>query len=157
MGISLILAFLVGFTDLLSRSLNSQLDAKIGMKYTVLTNYLTGALGAFLVFLAGGGRIPTPSEPLSWQDAPAFFGGLGGIIVVWLSAYLVPRLPATVLTLAMFLGQLFSGMTIDLIRDGRTPIGKAIGFVLILAGLFVSFPPKRRGGEKTAGGTEPRP
>ena len=35
------------------------------------------------------------------------------------------------------------GMAIDLLREGRTPIGKIVGFALILAGLLVSFPGKR--------------
>lgn len=143
MAINLILAFFSGVTILLSRMINSQLSGRIGMMYTLLANYVTGTVGAFLVYLIGGGRIPTLERPLTWQDAPAFLGGLLGVIVVGLSAFLVPRLPSYVLTLAIFLGQLFSGMAVDLIREGRTPIGKIAGFVLILAGLFVSFPPKR--------------
>lgn len=143
MAISLILAFLSGLTILLARTINSQLRSRIGMKYTLLANYLTGTIGAFLVFLIGGGRIPTFDRPLSLRDAPAFLGGFFGILVVGLSAFLVPRLPAYILTLAIFLGQLFSGMIVDLVRDGRTPIGKIVGFVLIFSGLIVSFPPKR--------------
>lgn len=150
MAVSLILAFLSGFTILLSRTINSQLISRIGMKYTLLANYLTGTFGAFLVFLIGGGRVPTLDRPLRWDDAPSFLGGLAGIIVVGFSAFLVPRLPAYVLTLVMFLGQLFSGMAIDLIRDGRTPFGKIIGFVLILAGLLVSLLSKRDGANPPA-------
>ena len=143
MAISLILAFLSGLTILLARTINSQLRSRIGMKYTLLANYLTGTIGAFLVFLIGGGRIPTFDRPLSLRDAPEFLGGFFGILVVGLSAFLVPRLPAYILTLAIFLGQLFSGMIVDLVRDGRTPIGKIVGFLLIFSGLIVSFPPKR--------------
>lgn len=143
MAVSLTLAFLSGFTILLSRTLNARLSSHIGMKHTILINYLAGTIGALIVFAIGGGRIPTFDRPLTLADAPSFLGGLAGIIVVGTSAFLVPRLPAYVLTLAIFLGQLFSGMAIDLLREGRTPIGKIVGFALILAGLLVSFPGKR--------------
>lgn len=69
MAISLILAFLSGLTILLARTINSQLRSRIGMKYTLLANYLTGTIGAFLVFLIGGGRVPTLDRPLSLRDA----------------------------------------------------------------------------------------
>ena len=143
MAVSLTLAFLSGFTILLSRTLNARLSSHIGMKHTILINYLTGTIGALLIFAASGGRVPAFDRPLTLADAPSFLGGLAGIIVVGASAFLVPRLPAYVLTLTIFLGQLFSGMAVDLLREGRTPIGKIVGFVLILAGLLVSSPGKR--------------
>lgn len=142
MALSLLLALLTGFTIILSRTVNSHLNGKVPMKIVLLANYLTGTIGALLVFLTIGLNEPRADRALTWADLPSFSGGLMGIVVVGIGAYLVPKLPAYALTLVIFLGQLCCGIVVDLMRTGSTSGGKIVGFVLILAGLWLSIPPK---------------
>ena len=137
MVINSFLAVLAGVSIVSARMINAKLGERIGFLQSTLANYVTGLIGSVLAFLLFSRQFITAD--LSLSDTPWFFGGALGVLVVWISTMLVPRMPAYILTLLSFLAQLITGIVIDFFISGIVSPGKIIGTLLIAAGLVVGI------------------
>lgn len=144
MVIAVLGALFSGVTIVLGRMCNALLAKERGAPYSALMNYVTGLLGSLAVFFATGAaaRAAFPAQGVSLT---AYLGGALGLLGVYTLNRITHRLPATQLTLIIFLGQLFSGMLLDYFAAGRFSPGTALGGLLTLAGLAVSSLGDRRG------------
>lgn len=125
-----ILAVLAGFSIILSRILNANLALKIGIYQGTFMNYVVGlSLSIILVLVMGQSSIKT-GIPV-W----AFFGGTLGVIVVALSSYITHRVSNFNITLLTFVGQLVTGIIIDLFLGNPISTTKIVGGALIFVGL----------------------
>lgn len=126
-----ILAVVAGFSIILSRIINANLALKIGIYQGTFINYVVGlSLSITLVLLLPGQFFVNAGIPL-W----AFGGGTLGVIVVALSSYITHRISNFNITLLTFLGQLVTGVVIDLFLGNPISTTKIIGGVLIFLGL----------------------
>ncbi len=134
---------LSGVTIVLARMCNAKLAQTCGAPYSSLMNYITGLLGSLAVFFVTGAaaRAAFPAENLSLA---AYLGGALGLLSVYTLNRITHRLPATQLTLLIFLGQLFSGLLLDYFATHKFSPGTVLGGLLVLAGLAVNSLGDRR-------------
>lgn len=129
------LSFGAGVTIVLSRTVNAGLSEHTGQLQGSLINHMAG-LPAALLFLAVLGRgemlFVSPSFPNQYW---IYLGGTMGVVTVLLCNITVPRIPAVQLTMLTFVGQVFTGIAIDMItREGYTR-ETFIGGLLVAAGM----------------------
>lgn len=132
----IIVAALGGATIVLSRIFSARLGSEIGLVESSFFNYFFGLTGSILLGLSSG-EIFKISAGMSTGSIPgwAYMGGLIGLCVVLLSNALTPKMSNLYMTLFVFLGQLASGLVIDLVNLGQLPVSKIVGGLLVLAGL----------------------
>lgn len=130
------LAIISGGLTILSMILNAQLSKEIGIFRGAMINYVVGfGISIIVVLLLGrtevglllsSGRIPLY----------AFIGGVIGVGVVAISNMVVPRIPVVYTTLIIFIGQILTGIIIDMIRLNTLSKTKIFGAILIIIGLY---------------------
>lgn len=138
MVIGIICGFCSGLTIVFSRMFNAKLTTKSNLYYSTLFNYIVGLLAAIIAVLVTRSTFPEVMPNFSWTTLPIYLGGMMGIITVSSNTHLSRKLPAIVLTLLLFIAQLFTGILIDYIVAGEFSIGKVIGGAIILLGLWLS-------------------
>lgn len=133
--LAVVVSIIAGVTIVLNRMTNAELGKRIGNFQSTLFNYITG-LGTSLVFWWISGEWLGLAEN-SFAGIPlwAYFGGLLGVVVIVLSNYVTPRIPAFYLTLLIFSAQILTGCLIDLLMTDSFSPGKLVGGLLVLAGL----------------------
>lgn len=136
--IAVLLSLGAGITIVMSRTVNSRLSKEVGALPGSFYNHLVGLPVCILLALA----IPTVQKVnLQSLNPWMFCGGMFGVLVVAMFNVCVPRVPAFRLTLLSFIGQIFSGIAIDLVygRDisGRMFWGGIVCAVGLLAGMLL--------------------
>ena len=136
MPIMIFVAVFTGANVLLCRFLNAGSAEKNGLSMSTLMNYITGLATSLLVYSLSG---ETKGLSLQWSGLSTlaiYTGGATGVITILLSSYLAPRLPAFLLTLLIFIAQLFTAFLLDFWLSGIFSAGKLIGGLLVLLGLW---------------------
>ena len=117
---AVLLSLGAGVTVVLSRTVNARLSGKVGALPGSLVNHMAG-LPVTVVFcvLAGETMLPVSGSMVShpW----IYTGGMMGVIVVLLCNLTVPRLPAFRLTMLTFVGQIFTGVILDVAAGTGRP------------------------------------
>ena len=132
----LFVAALVGANTVISRYLNALYARHNSLPMGTLMNYLTGLATSLIALAALGGPADTqPLGALTFRTVSMFLGGAVGVVMIRLTIYLTPRLPAFQATLLIFLGQLGGGLILDALLTGVFSPGKLLGGALVLAGL----------------------
>lgn len=131
----IVMALVTGSFVILSMILNSRLGEEIGLFQGVFINYALGLVVSTTILLFNLKTI-TVSGNIPWW---AYLGGVLGVSIVAISNILIPKIPTIYTTLLIFIGQLFTGMIIDLLTSVDVSKGKVIGGVLILAGLLYNL------------------
>jgi len=131
--------FLSGVLLVISRSYNSRLAEKTSLYVSTFFNYVTGLVTAIPVFLLLGtgeqiwlGLVLSPN----WW---IYLGGAIGVMTVWLSNVVVVKIPQLYITLLMFVGQVFTGVLLDALRDGAFSVANLIGGSLVALGLALNL------------------
>ena len=133
--IYILLAVLSGFSVILSRILNANMALKIGIYQSTLFNYITGlSLSILLLAVMPGGLRLNSGVPF-WS----FFGGSLGVLAVALSSYVTHRVSNFNVTLLTFIGQLFTGVIIDLLLGNTLSTTKMVGGFIIFSGLLYNI------------------
>ena len=91
---------------------------------------------------------------LSLAGAYAFFGGLMGVVTVSVQSFVTPRMPAFQLTLVLFVGQVFTGLVIDVLAGTGGSLQEWIGGVFAVAGLVLNAMLDRRAERKKLAAAE---
>ena len=126
-----------GVMVLLSRLINGQLARKTRLLTSTFINFLTGLSGALLLLLFVGS--PTPLANAFTGRFYIYLGGLLGGIIVLLSSFCVGKIPSFYMTLALFVGQVFAGLLLDMVLTGQFPLRNFIGGFFVLAGLMLNL------------------
>ena len=130
----ILLGILSGVTIVVARMCNAGLGERIGNYKGTFYNYVTGLLGSALLFFIIDGVLPGGIvQPI---NIVMYFGGLIGIVSMFISNYITPKMSAYVLTLLVFISQLASGIVIDALMGYGVSIGKVAGGALVLLGLL---------------------
>lgn len=130
-----IFPFAVGCSIVLAMVQNGRLADYIGLKNCTLINFLTGVTGALILFIVTKESL---SSFTNFSDMPliAYAGGLFGVIVVALSTIVVNKIPIIASAMLMYTGQLAMGILIDFYRGTPLSIGKILGCLLIVIGVY---------------------
>ena len=137
--IAVVVSFIAGVNIVLSRTLNAKLSDLTSVRVSTFYNYFIGLIVSLLVFtLLGRGEIILAEFALSpnWY---IYFGGVLGVCVVLLGNIVVVKISAFYLTLLIFIGQVFSGVLIDVVITQALSTRNLIGGVLVAAGLSVNL------------------
>lgn len=137
-----LVSFLTGITVVTSRQVNAQLAEKTSVTVSTWYNYAVGLLtsaAALLVFSLCGAEIPFGSLLSgSWW---IYLGGPVGVVIVFLSNIVTMKMPALVMTLIMFAGQVFGGVAIDAALYGdfswRSLAGGAFAFLGLVLNVWL--------------------
>lgn len=135
-----LLSFLMGVTLVISRSVNALLAKKTSLFVSTWYNYSVGLSVAIVVWLLSGLFTDIPLLPETVGAVPvwAFFGGLMGVVTVSVQSFVTPRMPAFQLTLVLFVGQVFTGLVIDVLAGTGGSLQEWIGGVFAVAGLVLN-------------------
>ncbi len=144
MVIAVLGAVFSGITIVLARMLGARLAQSCGAPYSSLMNYITGLTGSLIAFLVTGAVVKS-TFPAPGGSFTMYLGGALGLVSVYMLNRITHRLPATQLTLLIFIAQLFSGLLLDYFAIHKFSPGTLVGGLLVLAGLAVNIWGDRRG------------
>ncbi|MFV0364778.1 MAG: DMT family transporter [Suipraeoptans sp.] len=135
---AVLFAFGSGISVVLSRTINSKLSDKIGALQGSLVNHAVGLpITIVLAFLFGSSFVINTA---SLTSSPWIYtGGIMGVIVVLLSNIIVPKVSAFKVTVLMFVGQLFTGIGIDIFLGNDFMDKSFIGGITISAGIIINL------------------
>lgn len=138
--LALFLSFLSGVTIVLSRSLNAKLAGATSVTVGAFFNFFAGLLMAFLVYaLLGSGEAGLVEAFAFSSFLPIYLGGAVGVFVVIINNHVVSKIPAFYFSLLLFIGQVFSGIVIDMFIVGTFSPANLIGAVFVAGGLCVNL------------------
>ncbi|HHX59512.1 MAG TPA: DMT family transporter [Epulopiscium sp.] len=129
------IALMTGSLVIISMIMNSRVGDEIGLFQGVFINYVLGTVVSILILLFNIKTITIASNIPWW----AYLGGVLGVVIVSISNVIIPKIPTIYTTLLIFIGQLFTGMMIDLLTHVDVSKGKVIGGLLICIGLFYNL------------------
>ena len=132
------IALIIGFLIVTATILNGKIAEKIGLVNDIFINFLAGLLTSALLLLLFINKMPTFTE-MSPISKYYYLGGAVGIIVIFLSNIIVPKIPAAYLVISAFVGQILTSALIDYLFFDLFSSGKIIGGVLILIGLIYNI------------------
>lgn len=136
---AVLLSFGAGVTVVVSRTVNAGLSMQVGELQGSLLNHVAG-FPVTLVFLGIFGRNEICSVfPAFPSEAWVYLGGVLGVITVLLCNITVPHVPAFQLTLLTFVGQVFTGIVIDLIVKAGYSRQTFAGGLLVAGGIAVNL------------------
>ncbi len=138
MVIAIIGALLSGVTIVLARMLGARLAQNCGAPFSSLMNYITGLTGSLIAFLVTG-AVTKAAFPAPGGSVVIYLGGVLGLGSVYILNKIAHRLPATQMTLLIFVGQLFSGLLLDYFATHKFSLGTLVGGLLVLSGLAVNI------------------
>ncbi len=135
---SVFFALSAGMLVILCISINGRLATKVGLIQAGITNYLIGLLSSFVYIIISNRGLNFDLLHLN-TDIPFYFflGGIVGSVIMIFNSMIINNLSAVFVTILVFIGQLSLGAFIDYMWSGSLAVGKVIGGILILAGLFL--------------------
>lgn len=142
---AIILSLATGVSIVLSRFVNAMLAERTNVLVSTWYNFMVGfvvttVVWGFAYFVGASGPITLEISPKLW----IYTGGLLGICGVALSSLCAKKIPALILTLIMFVGQLFAGILLDYVLLRVLSIPTLIGGILTTIGLVISVIPWNR-------------
>ena len=156
--IAVLLAFGAGLLVLVARTLNANLSEVTSVQTGTFYNYVFGLIGSVIaLFLLGRGDISSFSFDLatSANHWYLYLGGILGVVFISIVNFSVKKITAFYLTLLLFIGQIFSGIIVDVILTGELAVLNLIGGTLVALGLCVDLilDNKTRNTPKQTGGS----
>jgi len=140
--VAVTVSFAAGISIVMSRTFNAKLADLTSVRVSSFYNYVVGLVVALLAFLLlGRGEITEFTFSPNWY---IYLGGALGLSVVWILNIVTVKISAFYLTLLLFIGQVFSGILIDVFLSGEISARNLIGGVLVAAGLSINLLLDRR-------------
>lgn len=134
-----VVSFLSGVTIVVARTTNAGLALKTSILKSTFYNYAVGLVVSAAVLLAatGGFRLSLP------QAAPfrpwIYLGGVIGVFMIMLSNLTVSKIPSFPMTLLLFIGQVFTGILLDMLLTNVFSWQLMLGSLCVTAGLVVNM------------------
>jgi transporter family-2 protein len=128
-----------GISVVMSRAVNARLAEKIGPLEGSLVNHLVGlpitVVIAIIAAATASSSISTGDPFRPW----IYIGGMFGVTAVLLCNVIVPRVSAFRMTILTFLGQVSTGVLLDLLIGNRHLDASFKGGLIIAAGLVINM------------------
>ncbi len=135
--VPVLVSFLAGVGVVMNRLVNSQMARHTTTHTGVFYNYLVGLLAALVVLFISGSRIDTAT--LFKGPPTVFLGGGFGVVIVLLSNHVVRRIPSLYMTMALFVGQVFAAVLLDMLISQSFPLRILVGGLFVLLGLSLNL------------------
>ncbi|WP_172973923.1 DMT family transporter [Fundicoccus ignavus] len=124
-----------GVTVVLSRSVNTQLSEKIGAMHGALVNHVVGLIVSILILFF----VNIETVPFKLNNPLMYFGGVLGVVVVYLSNIVVPKVSSFNLTILSFVGQVLMGLALDLILTQTYSVPALKAALIIATGILLTM------------------
>ena len=131
----ILLAILGGVLTTLSMIVSSALGKKIGLIQSTIIHYIGGLIGGVFILIGMGSASAPSIIDLSKMPLYIFLGGIMGVIVVYISNIVIPKIPVVYSTLLMFSGQMICAIIIDTIIIGEFSLKKLLGAIIVVLGI----------------------
>lgn len=131
------LALFAGAACIISGVLNSSLGEKIGVMQSAFVNFIGGFLLSVLYALYV--RFFVADVTILYNEIPfyLYLGGALGFSICILSNFVYPNIPAVLITLLTFIGQILTGTFIDKYIFGLDiSMLKVLGVVFFAIGIY---------------------
>lgn len=132
----ILLAMLGGVLTTLSMIVSSALGKKIGLIQSTIIHYIGGLIGGVFILIGMGSASAPSIIDLSKMPLYTLLGGIMGVIVVYISNIVIPKIPVVYSTLLMFSGQMICAIIIDTIIIGEFSLKKLLGAIIVVLGIF---------------------
>ena len=132
----ILLAVLGGLLTTLSMVVSSTLGKKIGLIQSTIIHYIGGLIGGVFILIGLGSKIAPSIAEMSNMPFYIFLGGVIGVMVVYTSNVVIPKIPVVYSTLLMFSGQMLCAIIIDAIVMKDFSILKLIGAIIVVLGIL---------------------
>ncbi|MBU5227614.1 DMT family transporter [Clostridium senegalense] len=131
-----ILAIIGGVLTTLSMVINSSLGKRIGVLQSTLINYIVGLLCSMIVLLIVGSNVEL--SMVEFENIPIFVfcGGIIGVVIVYTSNIIIPKIPVVYSMLLLFIGQIVAGIIIDFLINKKIEINKILGAMVVTIGIL---------------------
>lgn len=143
MFIAIVVSFLAGVTVVVSRTTNARLAAETSLLKSTFYNYVLGLICSIIVLLCMHFFVTTqlPEAPLSlqWNQLWIYLGGAMGVCTVSISNAVVTKISSFYVTLLMFVGQVFTGIALDIIISHTFSLGNLLGGLCVAIGLILNL------------------
>lgn len=137
-----IAAFFRGVTLVISRQLNGQLGVRAGTGYSTWMNYVTGFVGALVIFavlsMPMETAFPAPKVPF-W----AYLCGAIGCCGIFLCNLSSPKLSVLTMSLLVFISETAAGLLFDL-AIGRLNVPIVVGCAIVSIGMVINLFAERK-------------
>ncbi len=137
--IAIIFSISAGLIIVLTRTINARLSEHIGAMSGSFINHLVGLPFTLALALI----MPSNDIRLLFQTptvrAWIYFGGLLGVMVVYVLNVTVPKISSFRLTLLAFVGQVFIGIVLDLIRKSDFSPVTFYGGIIVAIGIGLNM------------------
>ena len=132
----ILLAVLGGVLTTLSMVVSSTLGKKIGLIQSTIIHYIGGLIGGVFILIGLGSKIAPSIAEMSNMPFYIFLGGVIGVMVVYTSNIVIPKIPVVYSTLLMFSGQMLCAIMINAIVMKDFSILKLIGAIIVVLGIL---------------------
>lgn len=139
MYIAMVVSFLSGITIVVSRTILAALAQKTSMLKSTFYNYAVGLVTSLIVLLVVIRGFHLPEISADPYRLWIYLGGLAGVIVVMLSNLTVSKIPSFSMTLLLFIGQVFTGILLDILLSQEFSPRIMAGGLCVAAGLAVNM------------------
>jgi len=136
---AVVVSFFAGVSIVISRTLNAKLAELSSVSSGTFFNYIIGLMVTIPVLLFLGRSDIALAEftfSLNWY---IYLGGALGVCVIMLCNITVVKVSAFYLTLLIFIGQVFSGVLVDMVISQEASVRIIIGGVFVTAGLSLNL------------------
>ena len=131
--IPIILSILTGFTIVFSRTVNAKLADGTSVITSTWYHYAIGLCASVIFMFILASREPMFNDITISKNVLIYTGGLIGVICVTILNIAVSKISSFYMTLALFVGQVFMGIILDISLIG------AFSIQILLGGIFVAF------------------
>lgn len=132
----ILLAIFGGVLTTLSMIVSSTLGKKIGLIQSTIVHYIGGLIGGIFILIGIGSTSAPSITDMSRMPLYIFLGGIIGVVVVYTSNIIIPKIPVVYSTLLMFSGQMLCAIIIDTIVMGDFSWQKLLGAIVVIVGIF---------------------
>lgn len=137
--IAIIFSISAGFITVLTRTINSRLSDHIGGMPGSFINHLVGLPFTLVLALIMPSNDITLLAQTPSPQAWVYFGGLLGVMVIYVMNLAVPKISSFRLTLLAFVGQVFIGIVLDLVRKSDFSPATFYGGIIVAAGVGLNM------------------
>lgn len=133
------LSLAAGASIVVSRSANANLAAKVGSLKSSVTAYITGFPLSVLVALFMAKENLFEAAAVSPFKPWMYIGGALGVTIVLMSNLIVPKVSSFKMTILIFVGQVFTSASLDLLMGREYPKTSFLGGVIIALGIAANY------------------
>ncbi len=137
--VAIIFSISVGCIIVTSRTINARLSEYIGAMPGSFINHLVGLPFTLILALVMPSNDITAIAQRPSPHAWIYLGGLLGVLVTYVLNITVPNISSFSLTLLAFVGQVFIGIVIDLIRENDFSSVTFYGGIIVAAGIALNM------------------